>query len=99
MSTPDRVDMSGRLQPEKSKHFQRFFEKKMKFEAKKLRIPLALLEEMVYNMNVVCLWDETASCRPALAGNCSGPARPDRATGSHFPPLTMRYGEGKSEGF
>lgn len=37
---------------------------------------------MLYNVTVVCLWDDAAGCRPALAGNCSGPALLDRATGS-----------------
>ena len=67
-----------------------FFKKKIEKGEKKWKKAIALRWEMLYNQSVVCLWDETASCRPALAGNCGGPARRDRATDSHFLSLTMR---------
>jgi hypothetical protein len=91
--TPDNVDIMTKAAKRKSQSNQGFLKNRGKKICEKVEKPLALSAAFLYNMTVVCLWDETASCRPALAGNCSGPARPDRATGSHFPPPTMRFGE------
>ena len=82
MIRPGAWTLKNFIDTEKPRKIKGFSKKSFKKVAKKFDFPLAFSPYMLYNMAVVCLWDDAAGCRPALAGNCSGPALLDRATGS-----------------
>ena len=82
MIRPGTWTLKNFIDTEKPRKIKGFSKKSFKKVAKKFDFPLAFSLYMLYNIAVVCLWDDAAGCRPALAGNCSGPALLDRATGS-----------------